>query len=246
MNFKFLRKMKNITLLLFLFAMLMASCKEDNNFMCTDIYCTISIKITYPDEIPYVLDSFKVNIVSTGKDVTINPELINYDIINKYGLYPVIDDSYVNNDNFFNKKTEVQFTGYVADIPVIKQNLTVGADRCHVKNYSGDQNIILKQLDYALFKKYLIEKNIGELNTVINSYFSILDEEHFNLFIAEIMKCSDIKIVYSCYECIKTLPVMSEVSMIITTDSGEVERTIDLSTNPDDGSLYVGLHDSEN
>lgn len=247
--------MRKSGIIFLFFILLLSACNDDHNdFVCTEEFRTESIKLQYTDDTPYLLDSFKVFVASTGREITIKPTEYEFGLMRKAGIYPVIDDNYVLDEDFAGKKTEVIFVGYVADMQSVKEYVTVGADRCHILYFSGSRYEIFDKIDCSAFKNYLTENKTDDLKSLIDTYFSKLkvqpeedDEygnlENLNLFIAEISKCSDVEVLSVCYACIETLPVMSEFTVRINTDSGHLIRTIDLLTKEGEALKFAGVHE---
>lgn len=135
--------MKSITATLFtgLF-LLFQSCSEKDkecNGICSEEYRTIVVEIKDSEGEPVVLDSFKVEDLSSGRDLTIQPDDPAY--MRERGLYPIFSDRYAQ--EYRQRQIQIKFTGYIEGEEVVSEVYRVGADCCHVYHVSGDLKLVL-------------------------------------------------------------------------------------------------------
>jgi len=104
---------------------------------------------------------------------------------------------------------------------------------CNDDNGEKAPNIVNMQ-DCSVIKTALIDENIKLLRETIDPYFSekkpelIPMSEYFQLFVEETGTYPDMIVSHSCFNCIETLPPMSEITFDIHTKKGSIRRTIDL------------------
>ena len=135
--------MKSLRLTLFtcLF-LLFPSCSEKDkecSGICTEEYRTIVIEIKDSEGEPVVLDSFKVEDLSSGRVLTIQPDDPTY--IRERGIYPIFSDKYAR--EYRQKQIQIKITGYIEGEEMVSEIYQVAADCCHVFYVSGDLELVL-------------------------------------------------------------------------------------------------------
>ena len=88
---------------------------------------------------PVVLNSFKVEDLSSDRDLTIQPDDTTY--MRERGLYPIFSDRYAQ--EYWQRQIQIKFTGYIEGGEVVSEVYRVGADCCHVYHVSGDLELVL-------------------------------------------------------------------------------------------------------
>ena len=117
---------------------------KDDNIICSKEYIILMLNAEYAwNNEPVTLDSFNVYTTSSHKNITIKQSDLKMAEMRKYGSYPIIDDRFVNNPEFRNKQTEVEFNGFLNGQQIISEKYIVGTDDCHACYYSGNLNIRL-------------------------------------------------------------------------------------------------------
>ncbi|RAJ11294.1 hypothetical protein [Arenibacter echinorum] len=109
--------------------------------ICTEEYRTITISVKDKDGVAVALDSFKVDDLTNGENITLDASSSEYGWMTKNGTYPLFSDKYVA--KYRNKKLEINFRGYVDDKLLVDSNYTVGADCCHVTLIEGETDIVI-------------------------------------------------------------------------------------------------------
>lgn len=139
--------MKN-QLLLFVALAIFTSCTEDEldqegcprAKVCTDIFKSVVIQLTNPQDQPYLLDNFEVIKLSTGqKVINKNPETDS--IMKKNGLYRILDDISMNETT--RKGLDFQFTGFKGGNVKVQKTITVSHDCCHVVSESHLVKVVI-------------------------------------------------------------------------------------------------------
>ena len=127
---------------LILLSGLVLECDRDSDSVnetdCTTTLCTmefrsVTVVIKHKtDSTLYHLTDYKVNRVSDNLDVT--PK---HDNLNDYsGYYSVANDA--KTDLFKFTSVEVEFTGYVNNLIVIRKSFIISADCCHIFLAEGE------------------------------------------------------------------------------------------------------------
>jgi hypothetical protein len=135
--------MQSHGLKIILLAVLILSCERDNKSDCNNVFCTqefktISVLIKHiSDSSAVILTTFKVIRVSDNKDISHGNSIIP----ENYGYYPLVDDS--NKEMLRNSNVEIEFQGYLENSLVIKKQLVVTADCCHVSLVSGETTVYI-------------------------------------------------------------------------------------------------------
>jgi hypothetical protein len=126
-----------------LFPSLFLACDHDNKINCEFAVCTyefrsIAVSLKHAsDNSAYVLTDYKVIRVSDNKDITI----IDSNLNDNNGYYQIANDS--NRDMFKFRNTEVEFTGYLNGILVLKKRFVITSDCCHISLVSGATEFFL-------------------------------------------------------------------------------------------------------
>lgn len=99
---------------------------------CTDIYKSVMIAVRNKlDSSAVILTNYKVTRTNNGQDITVS----NFTNPNHPEYYPITNDSKL--DLLRNKSVEVEFTGYINDVEVLKEKFIITADCCHVDLIEG-------------------------------------------------------------------------------------------------------------
>jgi len=124
-----------------LFIFVLIGCCDNNldciGVACTEEYVTLIVTIIDSEYNPIELDSYKVVLIDTFQDITINES----DWMKNLGIYPLFSDSYTN--DYLNDSVEINFMGYINNKIVVNENYIVGADCCHVHLIEGQTDIQL-------------------------------------------------------------------------------------------------------
>jgi hypothetical protein len=88
---------------------------------------------------------------------------------------------------------------------------------------------------------------VNEVGTIIGTYISTLHSKTYNQqniqsLTEKIAKC-DIGSSILCFDCIKTLPSQTEISLNFTNNGVQYQKVIDLSYSPDNRIVFMNMHD---
>lgn len=109
----------------------------DPDIMCTMDFRVINLKVMDSDSQMVALDSF----YTSFKDFDVNIEADLFE--NNEGIYPVITDGQLDKLSFEGEK--VTFIGIKDGKKVVKHQLKIGKDCCHVVLMEGNERVIISQ-----------------------------------------------------------------------------------------------------
>ena len=116
------------------------------------------------------------------------------------------------------------------------------------------QTYSVPYLNSAELAKNIVNDDIEALRKQIDAYFCRLapkpteedkfgNIERFNRFVADLKQSVDIEVIYDCYECVKTLPPISEIKVKAVYQNQELERVIDLFLRDGEVLKFLTLHE---
>jgi hypothetical protein len=108
---------------------------------CTLNFVTLSVTVKDASGIKIPLDRFRVIVVDSGEDLTLDLDSNTYGNFSDSGFYPIFNDSY--RSKYQNKSATIEFRGFIADKAVVTSQFKVGADCCHVLLLPGNTDIVL-------------------------------------------------------------------------------------------------------
>ncbi len=96
-------------------------------------------------------------------------------------------------------------------------------------------------------KEAALANNVEEINSIITEYILALPSANYNqpnirLLAKRISNCN-ISTAVPCYDCIKTLPSQTEISLDFVYNGTPVHKMIDLSYSPDKRIVFRNIHD---
>lgn len=88
--------------------------------------------------------------------------------------------------------------------------------------------------------------NVAKVNAIITSYIASLpsqtyNEQNIQMLTERISRC-EISSALFCFDCIKTLPSQTEISLNFVHNGTSVQRVIDLSYTPNNKIVFKNLH----
>jgi hypothetical protein len=97
-------------------------------------------------------------------------------------------------------------------------------------------------------KRDLAEKNREEAAAFVTRSILLLgpkayNEKNLHKLAEKISNSCDIKVELRCFDCIKTLPAQSEMSLSFSYAGTTMVRTIDLTSTKDNETRFVNIHD---
>ncbi|PTB90512.1 hypothetical protein C9994_17285, partial [Marivirga lumbricoides] len=107
----------------------------DPDIMCTMDFRVINLKVMDEDSQAVVLDSFYTSL--NGSEIKIEANLFE----NNEGVYPVATDGQMNQLSFEGDKAT--FIGIKNGKKVVKHQLKIGKDCCHVVLMEGDEKVVI-------------------------------------------------------------------------------------------------------
>ena len=96
-------------------------------------------------------------------------------------------------------------------------------------------------------KEAAYSNNVQKVSSLIQAYIRGLpstnyNEQNIQLLTQCISKC-DISSTVFCFDCIKTLPSQTEISLDFNYNGTAVRKVIDLSYSPDKKIVFKNMHD---
>ena len=135
--------MKKLIFSFFLIGVLVIDCERDTKSDCGNQFCSEEFKIitifikNSTDSTAVLLSSYRIIRVSDNKDIT----LIHDNIFGNLGYYALVDDS--EKEMLRHINVEIEFQGYIENSLVVKKQLVVTADCCHVSLVSGETTVYI-------------------------------------------------------------------------------------------------------
>lgn len=134
-------KKNSWTILLLLVACMLTftQCSNDDEkeVMCTAVFESISLKLTYPNGEPVLLDSYTV--FWESEDRFLEKDETAWREARPYGSYLIVND--FMQEELEGKEEVMFFKGYLNNELVYERELFVGANRCHVY-YCGTEPLV--------------------------------------------------------------------------------------------------------
>lgn len=119
-----MKKALILSILTILFISSCSSSKDEEPVHCTEEYVSITVKLVDKDDTPFALSNYKVFI--EDEDIT---SKVNYSS-GIVGFYPIAYDSM--QPELEGKEAVFTFIGYVSGEEVIRKDITIGANKCHI------------------------------------------------------------------------------------------------------------------
>ena len=135
--------MKKLIFSFFLIGVLVIDCERDTKSDCGNLFCSEEFKIitifikNSTDSTAVLLSSYRIIRVSDNKDIT----LIHENIFGNLGYYALVDDS--EKEMLRHINVEIEFQGYIENSLVVKKQVVVTADCCHVSLVSGETTVYI-------------------------------------------------------------------------------------------------------
>jgi len=117
-----------LTSLLILLSFSCSNDKDEDFVACSDQFVIITVNLSNENKEPVTLDSYKVFL--GNEDITPDSEEYSHQYWGQYGYHPIIDDGMQS--KLEGKEAGITFVGYLSEQEVIRKDITIGANKCHV------------------------------------------------------------------------------------------------------------------
>jgi hypothetical protein len=102
---------------------------------------TFGVTLSYTDNRPVALDTFQLINLLTNQPIDLSFSSEEFAEMQATGRYPLVNTTFLN--SYTNIRAAIQFIGLINSEVVVRRNLMLDIDCCHVSLFSGDRTIVI-------------------------------------------------------------------------------------------------------